>query len=179
MNKINSFQFFLKAVSFPEPNLLCLTFSRQSFLLVAKCSLDCGIHGRCEEGRCHCDQGGQVTGVTCVRVIRDAWSMVSVTTEPASAFKVGWDGTAPLGIALKTSLFLYQMAAPRVAVVMASATRMQSIWSCRCHEGWGGRDCSSVPQETECEDNIDNDEGPLDNPLVGKQPPACHRFLQK
>lgn len=37
--------------------------------------------------------GGQETGATCGRATRAASSMVSVTTEPVSAFKDGWGGT--------------------------------------------------------------------------------------
>ncbi|GIX98397.1 teneurin-m [Caerostris darwini] len=29
-------------------------------------------------------------------------------------------------------------------------------WSCRCHDGWGGKDCKTR-QETKCADNKDND----------------------
>ncbi|GIX69984.1 hypothetical protein CEXT_59211 [Caerostris extrusa] len=31
-------------------------------------------------------------------------------------------------------------------------------WSCRCHDGWGGKDCKTR-QETKCADNKDNDSG--------------------
>lgn len=31
-------------------------------------------------------------------------------------------------------------------------------WRCQCEDGWGGRDCSA-PQETNCNDEIDNDNG--------------------
>lgn len=40
----------------------------------------------------------------------------------------------------------------------SSATRSKQAWQCRCDNGWGGHDCSA-PQETNCVDEIDNDNG--------------------
>lgn len=47
---------------------------------------------------------------------------------------------------------------PRGCSSHGQCSKDSSIWSCRCHEGWGGHDCS-VSQETNCNDEIDNDAG--------------------
>ncbi|KFM82736.1 Teneurin-1, partial [Stegodyphus mimosarum] len=45
---------------------------------------------------------------------------------------------------------------PRSCSNHGQCSKDGNVWSCRCHEGWGGHDCS-VPQETNCNDEIDND----------------------
>ncbi|XP_028967535.1 teneurin-m [Galendromus occidentalis] len=112
----------------------------------AKCNLDCGPFGRCEEGRCRCDSGwtgnkcdlkecdprcqlhGQCNNGTCVCI--QGWMGKHCTIEgcPSSCSNKG------------------------ACVKDESA----SSWRCNCQSGWGGNDCS-VRQETKCKDEVDND----------------------
>ncbi|GIX69988.1 hypothetical protein CEXT_59241 [Caerostris extrusa] len=61
---------------------------------IAKCGLDCGNNGQCEEGRCRCDSGWSGSRCDQKTTTSAAMTMASATTEHASAFKDGWELTA-------------------------------------------------------------------------------------
>nr|XP_015923788.2 teneurin-m-like [Parasteatoda tepidariorum] len=110
----------------------------------AKCSLDCGVHGRCEEGRCHCDQGW--TGHKCDLRTCDPRCLEHGQCNNGTCVCIqGWMGR-------HCSLD----GCPKGCSNHGQCSKDVNIWTCRCHEGWGGQDCS-VPQEKNCNDEIDND----------------------
>ncbi|XP_055927054.1 teneurin-m-like isoform X4 [Argiope bruennichi] len=110
----------------------------------AKCSLDCGIHGRCEEGRCHCDQGW--TGHRCDLRTCDPRCLEHGQCNNGTCVCIqGWMGR-----------HCTLDGCPQSCSDHGQCSKEGNIWTCRCHEGWGGHDCS-VPQETKCDDEIDND----------------------
>ncbi|GBM06570.1 Teneurin-a [Araneus ventricosus] len=110
----------------------------------AKCSLDCGIHGRCEEGRCHCDQGW--TGHRCDLRTCDPRCLEHGQCNNGTCVCIqGWMGR-----------HCTLDGCPKSCSNHGQCSKEGNIWTCRCHEGWGGHDCS-VPQETKCDDEIDND----------------------
>ncbi|OQR66691.1 teneurin-3-like [Tropilaelaps mercedesae] len=112
----------------------------------AKCNLDCGAFGRCEEGRCRCEPGW--TGTKCdLRECDPRCQLHGQCNNGTCICIQGWMGKhctiegCPSGCSNKGSCV---------------KDEASSLWKCNCQSGWGGRDCS-VRQETKCKDEVDND----------------------
>ncbi|XP_064481434.1 teneurin-m-like isoform X2 [Ornithodoros turicata] len=114
----------------------------------AKCSLDCGPSGRCEEGRCRCEPGW--TGQRCDQRECDPRCLKHGQCNNGTCVCIqGWMGT-----------HCTLDGCPEGCNNNGQCTREGESWRCNCLPGWAGRDCS-VAQETKCTDKIDNDEDGL------------------
>ncbi|CAG2113486.1 unnamed protein product, partial [Medioppia subpectinata] len=110
----------------------------------AKCNLDCGAHGVCEGGRCVCDVGWH--GSRCDEQVCDHRCLEHGQCNNGTCICIqGWMGR-----------HCTLDGCPKGCSSHGECVRNQEEWLCRCREGWGGRDCSA-PQETNCADDIDND----------------------
>ncbi|XP_076321684.1 teneurin-a-like isoform X3 [Tachypleus tridentatus] len=110
----------------------------------ATCNLDCGPHGRCEEGRCQCEQGW--TGLHCEERTCDQRCLDHGQCNNGTCICIqGWMGR-------HCSLD----GCPKSCHSHGHCVRQEDTWLCQCDLGWGGKDCG-VPQEINCRDEIDND----------------------
>ncbi|CAL1263020.1 unnamed protein product [Larinioides sclopetarius] len=122
--------------------------SRVSFVspTVAKCGLDCGSNGQCEEGRCRCDNGW--TGARCdQKTCDDRCHDHGQCNNGTCVCVQGWMGT---------HCTLEGCPDTCGGVSRGQCVQEEGQWSCRCNDGWGGKDCKTK-QETKCADDKDND----------------------
>ncbi|XP_054167929.1 teneurin-m-like [Oppia nitens] len=111
---------------------------------IAKCNLDCGAHGVCEGGRCVCDNGWH--GSRCDEQTCDHRCLEHGQCHNGTCICIqGWMGK-----------HCTLDGCPKGCSSHGQCVQRNDEWMCRCKEGWGGRDCSA-PQETNCADDIDND----------------------
>ncbi|KAI1279584.1 Teneurin-m [Halotydeus destructor] len=116
---------------------------------IAKCKLDCGRNGVCEDTSCSCHEGWE--GVRCERKSCDPRCLEhGQCTNGTCTCQPGWLGRhctlneCPGGCS-------GQGECGKVTGSDGSET-----WRCQCFSGWTGKDCS-VPLELECNDRKDND----------------------
>lgn len=138
-------------------------------LFAALCSLDCGPHGRCGQGKCECTDGW--TGDRCDLLPCDArCSEHGQCKNGTCVCSQGWNGKHctireyPRGRSVPTPT----ATAPKPLSVKAGCKNacsrhgMCSLedgeYHCICSQKWAGDDCS-IPLEQECDDEIDNDQG--------------------
>ncbi|RZF37225.1 hypothetical protein LSTR_LSTR014116 [Laodelphax striatellus] len=111
------------------------------------CDLDCGPHGHCVADSCICNDGwggecnehGQCKNGTCLCV-------------------TGWNGRHCTMEGCPNSCSGHGQC----------RVNLDSLWECRCSEGWDGADCS-VLLEQSCSDGRDNDK----DGLVDCEDPEC------
>ncbi|XP_023229639.1 teneurin-m-like isoform X2 [Centruroides sculpturatus] len=114
----------------------------------AKCTLDCGQYGQCEEGRCHCEDGW--TGERCDQRICDPRCLEHGQCNNGTCICIqGWMGR-----------HCTLDGCPKGCNSHGHCIREGDTWTCHCAEGWGGRECN-VPQEANCDDEVDDDEDGL------------------
>ncbi|XP_067122609.1 teneurin-m-like isoform X2 [Centruroides vittatus] len=106
----------------------------------AKCSLDCGKHGKCEEGRCSCEQGW--TGTKCDEKLCDQRCLDHGQCNNGTCICIeGWTGK-----------YCTLESCPN-----GCSNRGQCLpTGCTCQADFGGKDCS-IRLETNCADDKDND----------------------
>ncbi|XP_037506550.1 teneurin-m isoform X1 [Rhipicephalus sanguineus] len=114
----------------------------------AKCELDCGPRGRCEEGHCTCEAGW--TGGRCELRECDTRCLQHGQCNNGTCVCIqGWMGQ-----------HCTLDGCPEGCHTHGQCVRDGERWRCACLAGWAGRDCS-VPQETQCSDKADNDKDGL------------------
>ncbi|XP_054706781.1 teneurin-m-like [Uloborus diversus] len=112
----------------------------------AKCGLDCGKNGQCEEGRCRCEVGW--SGPKCDRKTCDDRCHDHGQCNNGTCVCVqGWMGT---------HCTLEGCPGSCGGMSKGQCVYEEGQWNCRCEDGWGGPDCTT-PQETSCLDDKDND----------------------
>ncbi|XP_063706613.1 teneurin-a isoform X5 [Culicoides brevitarsis] len=110
----------------------------------AVCSLDCGPNGVCENARCKCNQGW--TGSLCDQLTCDPRCAEHGQCKNGTCVcSQGWNGR-------HCTLPGCENGCSR----NGQCTLEDGEYRCVCIEGWAGSDCS-IPLETNCKDNIDND----------------------
>ncbi|XP_045622764.2 teneurin-m isoform X2 [Procambarus clarkii] len=121
------------------------------------CSLDCGLHGVCENDACTCDEGWK--GDNCSEKLCDArCSEHGQCKNGTCVCMTGWNGR-------HCTLSGCPGNCRNRGTCEATA---EGTWYCRCETGWDGPDCSAM-LETQCNDGMDNDR----DGLMDCQDPEC------
>ncbi|XP_063885071.1 teneurin-m-like isoform X4 [Scylla paramamosain] len=114
------------------------------------CSLDCGLHGVCENDACTCEEGWK--GDNCSEKLCDPrCSEHGQCKNGTCVCMTGWNGRhctlsgCPGNCRNRGT---------------CNARGEDGIWSCSCENGWDGPDCSAM-LETLCNDGKDNDKDGL------------------
>ncbi|XP_066954350.1 teneurin-m-like isoform X2 [Macrobrachium rosenbergii] len=111
---------------------------------VAVCGLDCGAHGRCEDGSCLCFPGW--TGERCDLLTCDPRCEEHGQCKNGTCIcMTGWNGR-----------HCTLAGCPNSCSGNGACVIENEEWVCRCQAQWEGHDCS-VMLETNCADNKDND----------------------
>ncbi|XP_069961217.1 teneurin-m-like isoform X2 [Cherax quadricarinatus] len=125
------------------------------------CSLDCGLHGICENDACACDEGWK--GDNCLEKLCDArCSEHGQCKNGTCVCMTGWNGR---------HCTLSGCPSNCRSRGTCEAT-VDGTWYCRCETGWDGPDCSAM-LETLCNDGKDNDR----DGLTDCQDPECCTHL--
>lgn len=113
-----------------------------------KCDLNCGIHGRCQNGICNCLEGWN--GPNCNDKLCDIRCVEHGECKNGTCVcNKGWNGQ-------HCSLD----GCPQNCNNHGECVMINKIWRCRCESNWDGSDCS-IPLERICDDRIDNDKDGL------------------
>lgn len=130
---------------------------------LALCSLECGPHGRCRQGKCECVEGW--TGEKCDSLPCDArCSEHGQCKNGTCVCFQGWNG---LHCTLRkySRINFENLSKHCVSAGCMNACSRHGMCSldngeyhCVCAGQWAGNDCS-IPLEQECNDDIDNDQG--------------------
>ncbi|XP_022172137.1 teneurin-a isoform X1 [Myzus persicae] len=111
----------------------------------ALCNLNCGPHGKCDQGKCECDIGW--TGDKCDQLPCDErCSEHGQCRNGTCVCSRGWNG--------KHCTF---QGCDNGCGNHGNCVLVNNMYSCVCNDGWEGKSCS-VRLEMECNDEIDNDE---------------------
>ncbi|XP_023220703.1 teneurin-m-like isoform X2 [Centruroides sculpturatus] len=113
-----------------------------------KCDLNCGIHGRCQNGLCNCLEGW--SGPNCNEKLCDPRCVEHGECKNGTCVcNKGWNGQ-------HCSLD----GCPQNCNNHGECVMVNKIWRCRCESNWDGSDCS-IPLERICDDRVDNDKDGL------------------
>ncbi|XP_042234258.1 teneurin-m-like isoform X2 [Homarus americanus] len=109
------------------------------------CSLDCGLHGVCENDNCTCDEGWK--GDNCSEKLCDSrCSEHGQCKNGTCVCMTGWNGR-----------HCTLSGCPGNCRNRGTCEALSDgTWYCRCETGWDGPDCSAM-LETQCNDEMDND----------------------
>ncbi|XP_016323114.1 teneurin-2 isoform X4 [Sinocyclocheilus anshuiensis] len=108
------------------------------------CSADCGSHGVCVGGVCHCEEGW--TGTSCDQRLCNPQCVKHGTCRDGKCqCEQGWNGE-----------HCTIDGCPGLCNGNGQCIMGQNSWHCECHNGWRGPGCS-VAMETSCNDNKDNE----------------------
>ncbi|KAH9517406.1 Teneurin-2 [Dermatophagoides farinae] len=149
-------------------NDLCICHNHYSGSDCSKlsCSLNCGQNGLCHEGRCHCNDGWY--GSNCQYKKCDIRCLEHGKCYNGTCHcQNGWMGKHCTLNGCPNTCSKHGQCVP-----IATANNRDDFdvvdddhndsddnaieWRCKCDSGWHGYDCSA-PQETNCNDEIDND----------------------